>query len=86
MNTRFDVCIYRINSAQRMARFYRIAIQPSLFGDFVLVRRWGRIGTHGRAHRQHYASERDAMIEFLAWLKRKRRRGYGPQIIQSSSL
>jgi hypothetical protein len=28
-----------------MARFYALAIEPTLFGDMALVREWGRIGS-----------------------------------------
>jgi predicted DNA-binding WGR domain protein len=27
-----------------MRRFYRLDMQPDLFGGFLLVRQWGRIG------------------------------------------
>ncbi len=31
-----------------MARFYVLAIEPTLFGETALVREWGRIGSWGR--------------------------------------
>ena len=33
---------------KRMARFYALTIERSLFVEFLLVRRWGRIGRHGQ--------------------------------------
>jgi predicted DNA-binding WGR domain protein len=30
--------------AQKMARFYRMAVMPNLFGEWTLYREWGRIG------------------------------------------
>ncbi|WP_075292991.1 WGR domain-containing protein [Pararhizobium arenae] len=85
MNTRFDICIYKVNTVARMARFYRVAIEPSLLDGFIVVRRWGRIGTYGRTREQHFKSERDAMVEFLLWLRRKRARGYAPMIAMAQN-
>ncbi|MCF1450856.1 WGR domain-containing protein [Agrobacterium vitis] len=31
-----------------MARFYALAVQPTLFGEVSLARAWGRIGTRGQ--------------------------------------
>ena len=31
-----------------MARFYAMCLQPTLFGDWALLREWGRIGSTGR--------------------------------------
>lgn len=35
-----DTLLYRINPALDMARFYRLSIQPTLFGGSSLVRNW----------------------------------------------
>eukprot|EP01037_Dinobryon_pediforme_P016622 gene16622-16803_t len=40
-----DVALRRIDRDKNMARFYAIAIERTLFGDWAVVRRWGRIGT-----------------------------------------
>lgn len=34
----------RIDRARNMARFYALGVEPTLFGEFALVREWGRIG------------------------------------------
>lgn len=59
-----------------MARFYSLAIQPTLFGEASVVRDWGRIGTNGRSMIETF--DRPEMAEgALARLARaKRRRGY----------
>jgi predicted DNA-binding WGR domain protein len=31
-----------------MRRFYRLDVQPDLFGGVLLVKEWGRIGAHAR--------------------------------------
>ena len=37
----------RRNASRNMARFYVLAIEPTLFGEMALVREWGRIGSMG---------------------------------------
>src|SRR5215217_7999201 len=68
--------LHRIDPGQGMARFYSLMIERNLFGRVVLVRNWGRIGTHGRELVEEFASELEAgqALEELARLKR--RRGY----------
>ena len=59
-----------------MARFYVLAIEPTLFGDTALVREWGRIGTSGRRRFDLHADHSAAAEALDAWLMRKARRGY----------
>jgi predicted DNA-binding WGR domain protein len=40
--------VHRIDPAKRMHRFYRLDLQLDLFGQWCLMREWGRIGTAGR--------------------------------------
>lgn len=70
------VTLTRVDPAQNMARFYRLDIQPDLFGGWSLWREWGRIGAPGRVRHDPYpAPERAA--EALARLKSaKGRKGY----------
>ena len=35
-----------------VSRYYRIAVWPTLFGSWVVVREWGRIGFAGGAPRE----------------------------------
>ena len=66
----------RVDRARNMARFYVLSIEPTLFDDLALVRRWGRIGTLGRQRIDLHPSRPVAQIELKKWLDRKRRRGY----------
>ena len=66
----------RVDRAKNMARFYVLSIEPTLFKDFALVRRWGRIGNAERERIDLHPSRRVAQIELKKWLDRKRRRGY----------
>jgi len=36
-----DVTLYRIDAAENKWRFYRLDLQPDLFGSWLLVKEWG---------------------------------------------
>lgn len=72
----FPVYLERRDATQRMARFYWIGVEPTLFGDWALVRRWGRIGTHGQCQEQWFATRTAARAAAHEALVRKQRRGY----------
>lgn len=66
----------RIDPARNMARFYLLALQPTLFGDVSLVRNWGRIGTRGQAKVETFATADEAEAALRRIERAKRRRGY----------
>ena len=72
----YQLYIERTDEARNMARFYAMTIEPDLFGEICLTRRWGRIGAQGEMKVQRFASERDAVATFLDLLRRKLSRGY----------
>ena len=37
------VLLYRVDPSRNMRRFYRLDVQPDLFGFWLLVREWGRM-------------------------------------------
>ena len=57
-------------------RFYRLDLQPSLFGGCSLVRQWGRIGTWGRQAISLFETWDAAETERASLVKVKSRRGY----------
>ena len=46
----------KTDPANNMARFYTMALQPTLFGD------WARIGSAGRLVSCRFASDREAAL------------------------
>jgi len=76
---RYQLYIERMDRSQNMARFYALSIEPTLFGEICLRRRWGRIGASGQSMQHSFANERDAVALFLDLLREKRRRGYRPK-------
>lgn len=59
-----------------VARFYAIALQPTLIGEVSIFRNWGRIGTWGQMMLETFPSRHAAECQAAALEKRKRRRGY----------
>ena len=75
----YHLYVERIAPEENMARFYALAVQPTLFGEVSLVRVWGRIGTRGQ-HMEHlFDNESQAINLFLHVLREKRKRGYRPK-------
>jgi predicted DNA-binding WGR domain protein len=70
------VFLRRIDHTCNMQRFYRLDVQPDLFGGVLLVKQWGRIGTRGRIVDESYQSEALAADAMQRQAERKRRRGY----------
>jgi predicted DNA-binding WGR domain protein len=66
----------RQDPARNVARFYCLSLEDSLFGETLLVARWGRIGTHGRRQSIAYEDTRRANEALSERLLSKLRRGY----------
>ena len=48
----------RVDRTKNMARYYVLSVEPTLFTESSLVRRWGRIGSPGRTQIDLHASRR----------------------------
>ncbi|AJE49129.1 WGR domain-containing protein [Celeribacter indicus] len=71
------VRLEKIDPAKRQRRFYEMTVGRDLFGEWCLVREWGRIGAAGGRRRVDRPGSRDAAEAALGLLSgRKRRRGY----------
>jgi predicted DNA-binding WGR domain protein len=60
----------RVDPTRNMRRFYRLDVQPDLFGGVLLVKEWGRMVI------ESYDSEALAAVALQRQAERKRRRGY----------
>jgi predicted DNA-binding WGR domain protein len=70
------VVLRRIDATRNMARFYRMQMQPTLFGGVTLIREWGRIGQAGTCRYDQYDSAEAAHLALETLMRAKRRRGY----------
>ncbi len=72
------VLLHRVDAEANMRRFYLLSVARSLFGEWGLVRQWGRIGGTGRSLTEWHAAPDAARVALEKTVGRKRRRGYRP--------
>lgn len=65
----------RCDPSRNMRRSYRLDIERDLFGGFLLLKHWGRIGTRGRIRAERYENEALAAEALQRQAARKSRRG-----------
>lgn len=84
-----NVVLDRIRPAQNERRFYALSVTTDLFGNILLLRNWGRIGTGGRIRFDLYSGTPEAMNALENLAHAKQRRGYEHREVrhvESSSL
>jgi predicted DNA-binding WGR domain protein len=74
------ITLTRIDPARNMQRFYRIDVQPDLFGDWCFIREWGRIGRAGQVREVPYPTPSEAQAALERQRRRKERRGYADMV------
>lgn len=78
-----DIRLEKIVPAKRQKRYYHLSLVQTLFGDWCLIRAWGRIGAKGGQTRIDYPGSFTAAMAALSKLKSaKCRRGYAPIPVQ----
>ena len=70
------IYLERHHPARRMHRYYRLSVEQNLFGEWSLVREWGRVGKPSRNRIDLHATEQDARAAMQRKGIEKRRRGY----------
>jgi len=70
------VHLERIDPDAHMARFYKVQVIPTLFGEWAVVREWGRIGQGGTVREDVQSCEIQAIELAERHVTRKQRRGY----------
>lgn len=71
-----DIHLRRIDLERNMSRFYALGVGRNLFGEPIVMRNWGRIGTPGRERVDTHVSDEDALQACAALALAKRKRGY----------
>lgn len=66
----------RSDPAANMHRFYALQLGLTLFGEWLLVAEWGRIGSPGRVKEEAFRSQAQAQAALSKRLSVKIRRGY----------
>ncbi len=73
---RMPLMLRRVRPEHNERRFYVMAVGADLFGNFVLTRYWGRIGTGGKQRTDRYVDYAGAAENLNQLAQQKRRRGY----------
>jgi predicted DNA-binding WGR domain protein len=68
--------LIRKQTPENMARFYLIQVVPSLFGEWGVLREWGRIGRSGCVRKDWYIDKAAAQKASGMLLEKKLLRGY----------
>lgn len=66
----------KIDPTLNQRRYYRMHVERGLFGDWALVREWGRIGRSGQSLTDWFDSEEAASQAQAELAQQKARRGY----------
>lgn len=74
--TQAETYLERIDRSKNMARYYRLSVVETLFGEWAMVREWGRIGRHGQSREHWSASEAEAQNQLKSRQDERVRRGY----------
>lgn len=61
---------------KNMQRFYAMHITQTIFGDWALIREWGRIGSPGTVRENWFDTEKEALAAELGLLDQKIKKGY----------
>ena len=70
------IYLRRIDPLRNMARFYVLDLQPTLFGEWALLKEWGRIGRGGQCRCAVFPSRAEAEAALARELRRRERRSY----------
>jgi predicted DNA-binding WGR domain protein len=68
--------LYRIDASKNMHRFYRLDVQPDLFGQWCVMREWGRIGSGGQTRSAPFPTPQEAVAALERQRYAKEQRGY----------
>jgi predicted DNA-binding WGR domain protein len=68
----------QIDPHRNRARFYRLEIRLTLFGETVLVKAWGRVGTDGQQRELPVRDSAGALAALELEARKRLRRGYRP--------
>ncbi|MDP2100268.1 MAG: WGR domain-containing protein [Gallionella sp.] len=71
-------CIYleHHDPDKNMHRFYQMYVTPGIFGDWSLVKEWGRKGSPGTVRKDWFDSEEEAWVAGKKLQQAKTKKGY----------
>jgi predicted DNA-binding WGR domain protein len=70
------IYLVRHDVAKNMHRFYQMYVTPGVFGDWSLVREWGRAGSPGTVRKDWFDTEEEAVTASIKLSNAKQKKGY----------
>jgi predicted DNA-binding WGR domain protein len=70
------IYLERHDPDKNMHRFYQIYVVPGIFGDWSLVREWGRVGSPGTVRKEWFDTEEEAIKAAQILSQSKQKGGY----------
>jgi predicted DNA-binding WGR domain protein len=70
------IYLERHDSDKNLHRFYQLHVMPSIFGDWALVREWGRVGSSGTVRKDWFDTEDEALTARQGLVEAKQKKGY----------
>jgi predicted DNA-binding WGR domain protein len=75
------ITLYRVDDGRNMHRFYHLRVEQTLFGEWALIREWGRNGSrNGQTLEEWFDRAEPAEAALRKLEAAKRRKGYGTAI------
>lgn len=66
----------RTEPSRNIDRFYLVQVMPGLFGDWTVLREWGRRGSPGTVRLSSYERQDEAATAERRTIKRRLQHGY----------
>ena len=66
---------------KNLHRFYQMIVTPGIFGDWSLVREWGRVGSPGKVRKDWFDSEDEAKLARDKLCATKQKKGYQSALV-----
>ncbi|OAI21477.1 polymerase [Methylomonas lenta] len=73
------IYLERHDTDKNLHRFYQMFVTPGIFGDWSLVREWGRVGSPGTVRKDWFCCEEDALAAENKLVANKGKKGYQPK-------
>jgi predicted DNA-binding WGR domain protein len=70
------IMLTRIDDGSNVTRFYKLDVQPTLFGEWAVLKEWGRIGHAGTVRIEAHPTRGKADLALILRWAEKRKRGY----------
>lgn len=70
------IYLERHDPDKNLHRFYQMFVTPGIFGDWSLVREWGRVGSPGTVRKDWFDSDEQAITAELDLVSAKQKKGY----------